>query len=81
MFLKIVVIKGFWNIQREMAVLDFPFNKIPGQQLSFEYCEIFKNDFFHKMPPVTASEIFIYFPGKHQRQRSNRFIFIIITSE
>ena len=41
----------------------------------------FKNSFLHKKPPVTASEKFINFSGKHQWRRSNRFIFLINTTE
>ena len=44
-------------------------NKVTALQLSCEYSEIFKNSFFHKTPPVAASEKFINFPGKHQWQR------------
>ena len=33
----------------------------------------FKISFFHEEAPVTASEIFINFPGKHQWWRRNRF--------
>ena len=42
---------------------------------------LIKNSFFHKTPPVAASEKFINFPGKHQWQRRNRFIFLINTTE
>ena len=38
---------------------------IAGLQLSCGYCEIFRNSYFHKKPPVAASENFINFPGKH----------------
>ena len=57
------------------------FNKVAGQQLSYEYCEIFKNRFFDITVPVTASEKFINFPGKCQWQRRNRFILSIDTTE
>ena len=46
-------------------VLEPLFNKVAGLQLSCEYYEIFKNSFFHKTPPVAASEKFINSPGKH----------------
>ena len=39
---------------------------IAGLQLSCGYCEIFRNSYFHKKPPVAASENFINFPGKHE---------------
>ena len=54
-------------------MLDSVFHKVAGLQLSCEYCKIFKNSFFHKKPPVAASEIFINFPGKNQWRRRNRF--------
>ena len=40
------------------------FNKVAGLQLSSEYCEIFKNSFFHKRPPVAVSEKFMNFPDQ-----------------
>ena len=62
-------------------MLESRFNKVAGLQLSCEYCEIFKNSFFHKTPPLAASEKFINFPGKHQWRRRNKFIFFINTTE
>ena len=50
-------------------MLDSVFNKVAGLQLSSEYCEILKTSFFHKKPPVAASEIFINFSGEQQKQR------------
>ena len=66
MFFKIRCSQKFCNIHRKTPVLEFLFNKIAGLQLSCEYCKVFKNSFFHKMPSVAASEKFINFPGKHQ---------------
>ena len=40
-------------------MLESLFNKVAGQQLSCEYCEMFKNSFFHKAPPVVASGKFV----------------------
>ena len=55
---------------------------LAGQQLSCEYCNFLKNSFFRRTPPVTASEILINFPGKHQWRRRNRSgIFLISTIE
>ena len=62
-------------------VLESLFNKVAGLQLFCEYCEIFKNSFFHKTPPVAVSEKFTNFPGKHQWWRRNRFIFLISTTK
>ena len=42
---------------------------------------IARNNFFHKTPPVGASEKFINFAGKRQWRRHNRFIFSINTTE
>ena len=58
-------------------MLETVFNEAAGLQLSCEYCEIFKNSFFHKTPPVAASEKFINFPGKHPWLRRNSFLFLI----
>ena len=77
MFFKIGVLKNFANIQRKTPVLESLFNKVAGLQLSCEYCEIFKNGIFHETTSVVASEKFMNFPGKHQRRRRNRFIFLI----
>ena len=38
------------------------FKKRPWQLFSCEFCEIFKNTFFHRTPLVAASEIY------HQKQ-------------
>ena len=51
-------------------------NKVAGLQLSCEYFKIFKSSFNHKTYPVAASKKFINFPGKHEWQRRNRFIFL-----
>ena len=62
-------------------MLKFPFIKVAGPQLSYEYCKIFNNSFFHKTVSVAASEKFINFPEKHRKRRHNRFIFLINTTE
>ena len=62
-------------------MLESVFNKVAALQLSCEYCEIFKNSLFHKIPPVAASEKFINFAGKHQWRRRNRIKFLINTTE
>ena len=64
-----------------MKTLKCLFNKVAGPQLSCEYCEIFNSSFFHKIPPIAASEKFINFPGKHQWWTHSRFIFLINTTE
>ena len=56
----------FRNIQSKIPVLESFLNKAAGLQLSCGYCEIFRNSYFHKKPPVAASENFINFPGKHE---------------
>ena len=53
------------------------FNNVADLQLSCESCKIFKNSFFHKRPPVAASEKIINIPGKHQWKRLLKFIFLI----
>ena len=57
------------NIQSKTPVLEYVFNKVAGLQLSCGYCKIFKSSFFHKTHPVTASEKFINFLGKHEWRR------------
>ena len=56
-------------------------NKAAGLQRSCEYCEIFKNSFFHKTPPVAASQKFINFLGKHDWRERNRFTLLINTTQ
>ena len=62
-------------------MLESVFNKVVGLHFSCEYYKIFNSSFFHKTPPASASKKFINFPGKHQWQKRNRFIFLINTSE
>ena len=73
--------QNFRNIQRKRPVLEYVFNKVAGQQLSREYCKIFKSSFFHKTRPVAASEKFVNFQGKYQLRKRNRFIFLSNTTE
>ena len=40
-----------------------------------------RTPFFHKAPPVAASEKSLNFPGKRQWRRRNRFIFLLNTTE
>ena len=49
-------------IFRGVPVLESFFNKVVGLQFSCEYSKIFKNSFFHKTPPVAATEKLINFP-------------------
>ena len=65
MFFEIGVLKNF-AILRGKHLCWSVFNKAAGLQISFEYREICKNSFFHKTPPVAASEKSINFPRKHQ---------------
>ena len=67
----------FRSSQRKTTALESVFNKVAGLQLSCKYCEFFKSRFFHKIPPVAASEKFLNLPGKHQWRRRNRFTFLI----
>ena len=58
MFLK------FCKFQRKTPVLEYLFNKVAtllkrdssAGFFSYEVCKIFKNTFFHRTPPVAASE-------------------------
>ena len=56
----------FRNMHRKTPMLDSVFNKVAGLELSCQFWKIFKNSFFHKKPPVVASQIFTNFVGKHQ---------------
>ena len=67
----------FCTIQGKTPVLESLFNKFAGLELSCEYCNRFRNSFFHKTPTVVASEKFINFLEKYQWQRRNRLIFLI----
>ena len=60
MFFKVGGLNNFAIFKRKHESL---FNKVAGLQLSCEYCKNFKNSFFHKTPPVAASEKFKNFPG------------------
>ena len=60
MLFEIGVLKIFSIFGRKQPVL------VSFLQHSCEFYEIFKNSFFHKTPPVSASEKVINFPGKHQ---------------
>ena len=64
-FFKIAVLKNFAILSRKACVAEYLFNKVagmkvcifikketPAQLFSCEYCEIFKNNFFYKTPPV-----------------------------
>ena len=64
-FFKIAVLKNFAIFSRKTCVAEYLFNKVagmkvcifikketPAQLFSCEYCEIFKNNFFYKTPPV-----------------------------
>ena len=62
-------------------VLESLFNKFAGLQLSCEYYEVFKNNFFYKTPPLAASEKFVNFEEKHQWQKRNRLTILINTTE
>ena len=61
-------------------MLESVFNKFAGLQLSCEYCENFKNSFFHKTHPVAASGKLMNFPGKYQWRKRRRFTFLINTT-
>ena len=62
-------------------MLESLFDKVAGLQLSCEYCEIFKNIFFHKTPPVAASEKFINLQGNINGGGVLDFIFLINVTE
>ena len=55
--------------------------KLQSCNFPVNIAKFFKDKFFHKIPSVAASEKFINFPGKHQWERCNRFIFLINTTE
>ena len=65
MIFKIGVLKNFAIFRGKLNLfLKSLFNKVSGLKFSCEHYKIFKNSFFHKIPPVAASEKFINFPGK-----------------
>ena len=61
MFFKIGGLNNFAILKRK-HLLESLFKNVAGLQLSCEYCKNFKNSFFHKTPPVAASEKFKNFP-------------------
>ena len=64
-----VLTQNIRNIHRKIPALESYLNKVvglglqacnfikksPTQVLSYQYCEIFKNTFFYRTPPVAAS--------------------------
>ena len=56
MFCKKGVLKNFTKIQMKTTMAESP-TQILAQVFFCEFCEIFKNIFFHKIPPVAVSEI------------------------
>ena len=74
MFFKIDVLKNFTIFIEKHLRWSLFFNKVAGQQLSEEYCKIFKNRFFHITLLVAASEKFINFPRKYLWRRGNSLI-------
>ena len=66
MFFKIGVLKKFANFIGKHLCLSF--EETPTQVFSCKICKIFKNTFFHRTPPVTASVNFkpIYFKSVNQ---------------
>ena len=67
MFFKIGILKIFRNVNRKTPVLESLINKVQAVKslallirdtntgVFLYYCEIFKNSFFYKIPPVAAS--------------------------
>ena len=74
MFFKIGVLQNF-GIFRGKLCWSLILIKLQAYNFLVNIAKIFKNSFFHKTPPVTASEKFMNFPGKHQWRSRNRFIF------
>ena len=61
-FLKKLVLKNFAKFTGKHLCLSIFFNKkdTMAQVFSGEFCETFKNTFFHGTPPVAASESSCY---------------------
>ena len=66
MFFKIVVLKNFaiftgkhlcWSLFLHCKACNVIKKETPKQVLSCEYCEVFKNSFFYRTPPVAPSKI------------------------
>ena len=61
MFYETCVLKNFAKFTRKQLCQSFFFNKVAGLSLinsgrgAFEFCEIFKDDLFYRIPPVAAS--------------------------
>ena len=60
MFFKTKVLLKIWQISQENTCTGvFFLLKTPTQVFSYEICEIFKNTFFYRIPPVAAFEILL----------------------
>ena len=59
MLFKKGVLKNFAEFTGKLGV--FIKNETPTQVFPCEFCEIFKNSFFYRTPPMTTSESFILF--------------------
>ena len=72
-FCREVVLRNFTKFTRKIKCEGLFFNKIAGsrpptllkketlaQMFSCEFCEIYKNTYFYRTPPVVASEVCLY---------------------
>ena len=55
MFLKKEFLKNFTKIKRKQLCWSLFFNKDSGQMFSYEFSEVFKNNFFTEHFPTTSS--------------------------
>ena len=72
----------FLNFLKETHVLESLFNKVvglkaPTQVFFCEICESFKNIFFHRTPPVDASDYMSRF-AKHKPFTTNKLLNIFL---
>ena len=63
MFFKIGVLKNFSIFRGKYLCWSLSLINLQACNLPANIAKSFKSSFFHKTPPVTASEKFINFPG------------------
>ena len=77
MYFKISVLKNFCKFYRKAPVLESLFNKVEGLKIS-KICELFKNSFFHRTPPLTlpltASEHKIVVSGDQNHYEVSNYV-------
>ena len=56
-----------FSIKLQALARNFIKKETLAQIFSYEFCEISKNAFSHRTPPLAVSQVFFNFPWKHQK--------------